>query len=92
VDRRAAPRHPDRGRHRPVAGRWRDDRPSAAVVQGDTNTALADALAANSCGVCHIHVEAGLRSGDRDTPEEHNRILIDHPSDLCCIPTSSNAG
>jgi UDP-N-acetylglucosamine 2-epimerase (non-hydrolysing) len=45
-----------------LADRWRDDHPSAAVVQGDTNTALA----ANSCGVCLVHVEAGLRSGDRD--------------------------
>jgi UDP-N-acetylglucosamine 2-epimerase (non-hydrolysing) len=74
-----------------LADRWRHDRPSAVVVQGDTNTALAGALAANSCSVCLVHVEAGLRSGDRDMPEEHNRILIDHLSDLCCAPTSGNA-
>ena len=74
-----------------LADRWRHDRPSAVVVQGDTNTALAGALAANSCGVSLVHVEAGLRSGDRDMPEEHNRILIDHLSDLCCAPTSGNA-
>ena len=67
------------------------ERPGLVLVYGDTNSTLAGALAAAQAGVPVAHVEAGMRSYDRTMPEELNRVLTDHASDLLLCSSEAPA-
>lgn len=67
------------------------ERPAVVLLYGDTNSTLAGAIAAAKIDPLVAHVEAGLRSYDHEMPEEINRVLTDHVSDLLFAPSESAA-
>lgn len=65
----------------------KENKPEIVLVEGDTNSVLASAIASLKQKVPVGHVEAGLRSFDLRMPEEHNRRIVDHISSYLFAPT-----